>query len=210
MQIQISYDFTNLSKAIEIAKKTASFADIIEVGTPLLISEGADAVTEFRKNFPDKTIVADAKIVDRVSLTIPLLVEAGANYVTVLYGTSNAVIQKAASLAHENDAKIILDLIDPDTMGQGARDAELLGVDAILFHHPHETSDTFSHMESWDIVHGNTSLPIFISGRINKSCIKQIIERGPKGVVIGSAITRSEDPSAAAKFFNKIIKEHKK
>jgi len=205
MKLQISYDLTNLSEALEIAKKTAPFADVIEVGNPLIISHGLDAIKAFRTAFPDKEIVADAKIVDRVTETIPLLSKAGANYITVLYGTSNKVIQKATSVAHEADAKILLDLIDPETMSQAAHDAESLDVDRILFHYPHESHETYSHLDEWETVKGNTDLPIFISGRIAKDQIKEIIKLKPKGIVVGEAITKASDPEKEAKYFKELI-----
>jgi 3-hexulose-6-phosphate synthase len=205
MQMQISYDFTNLSQALEIAKKTASFADIIEVGTPLILAEGVAAIKEFKALFPDKNILADAKIVDRISDTIPLFSEAESKYITVLYGTSNKVIQKAAGLAHSLNSKIVLDLIDPETMGQGARDAESLNVDHILFHYPHEAGETISHIDQWELVKGNTKLPIFVSGRIHKEQMKKILKLKPQGIVIGKAITQATDPETAAREFREII-----
>lgn len=206
MQLQISYDITNLSQALEIAKKSAEFADIIEIGTPLLLTEGIKAIEEFKSVFPDKKILADAKIVDRVSETIPLFAKAGANYVTILYGTSNQVIQKAASVAHSHNTKIVLDLIDNETMGQGARDAEGLNVDQLLFHYPHEIEEVYSHLDEWDEVRGNTELPIFVSGRISKEHLKEIIKLKPQGVVIGEAITKARDPHAAAKAFKEMMR----
>lgn len=205
MQMQISYDFTNLSQAIEIAKQTAPFADILEIGSLLMIAEGINAIKEFKANFPDKQILADVKLVDRVSEIIPLLTDAESKYITVLYGTSNKVIKKATSLARSLNAKVVLDLIDPDTMGQGALDAQSLNVDHILFHYPHEVGETFSHIEQWELVKGNTQLPIFISGRINKTNIKEIVKLKPQGVVIGHAITKAEFPEAQARYFKELI-----
>jgi len=205
MQMQISYDFTNLSQAIEIAKKTAPFADIIEIGSLLIISEGVKAIKEFKSTFPDKPILADAKIVDRVTEIIPVLSQSEAKYITVLYGTSNKVIQKASSIAHSLNSKIVLDLIDPETMGQGALEAESLNVDHLLFHYPHEVGETFSHLENWEIVRGNTKLPIFISGRVNKKNIEEIVKLKPQGVVVGEAITKAEDPEAQAMSFRELI-----
>lgn len=205
MKLQISYDFINLSHALEIAKKTAPFADILEVGTPLIISEGIKAIESFSDEFPKKTIVADAKLVDRVSEVIPVLAKAGANIITVLYGTSNKVIQKAASVAHAHDAKILLDLIDAETMAQAARDAESLHVDEVLFHYPHEVSDLYTNLEQWETVDGNTELPIFVSGRITKEHIKKIIQLKPKGIIIGEAITRAKDPAKEAQYFKDLL-----
>ena len=205
MKLQISYDFTKLSQALEIAKKTALYADIIEIGTPLIITEGIKAIETFKENFPNKSILADVKIVDRVTEIIPILAKAGANYITVLYGTSNKVIQKAGSVAHANDAKLVLDLIDAETMGQAARDAESLNVDHVLFHYPHEITELYSHLDDWEIVKGNTDLPVFVSGRISKEHFKKIIQLKPKGVIIGEAITKAKDPEQEAKYFKEAL-----
>jgi 3-keto-L-gulonate-6-phosphate decarboxylase len=205
MQMQISYDFTNLSQALEIAKKTAPLADIIEVGSQLIIAEGINAIKEFKSTFPNKPIFADVKIVDRVSEIIPFLAKAETKYISVLYGTSNKVIKKASATAHSVNAKIVLDLIDPDTMGQGALDAESLNVDHILFHYPHETGETSSHIEEWETVRGNTKLPIFIAGRVNRTNIDMILKLKPQGIVIGEAITKADNPEAEARYFRNLI-----
>jgi len=205
MQLQISYDFTNLSKALDVAEKTAQFADILEIGTPLLLVEGINAIESFKAAFPEKAILADAKIVDRVTETIPILAKAGATYITVLYGTSNKVIQKAVSIAHEHRAKIVLDLIDAETMGQAARDAETLNVDHILFHYPHEMDELYSHLDQWESVRGNTSLPIFVSGRISKERLAEITKLKPQGIVVGEAITMAVNPKKAAEEFKNSI-----
>jgi len=207
MKLQISYDFTNLSQALEIAKKTANFADIIEIGTPLLFAEGIKAVEAFTQAFPDKEILADTKIVDRVSDVIPLMAKTGIKDLTVLYGTNNKVIQKASSLAHENGIQVVLDLLDAETMGQAAHDAESLNVDRILFHYPHETSEFYTNIDQWEIVRGNTKLPIFVSGRISKEHIPEILKLKPQGIVIGEAITKDKDPEAAARHFHELVKK---
>jgi 3-hexulose-6-phosphate synthase len=205
MKLQISYDFTNLSQALEIAKKTAPFADILEIGTPLILIEGLAAITEFKKAFPDKQILADAKVVDRVSDIIPPLAKAGASYITFLYGTSNKVIQKATSIAHQNKTKIVLDLIDPETMGQAARDAQALGIDLILFHYPHEANEGFDLESDWEMVRGNTDLPIFVAARSAKD-INDIIKLKPQGIVVGKKITCADNPEEAAKRYSELVK----
>ena len=206
MKLQISYDFTNLSQALEIAKTTAPFADIVEIGTPLILAEGFNAIVEFKKAFPDKQILADAKIVDRVSDVIPPIAKAGASHITFLYGTSNKVIQKATSIAHKNKTKIVLDLIDPETMGQAARDAQAMNVDLILFHYPHEINDTYDLEADWEMVRGNTDLPIFIASRSAKD-INDIIKLKPQGIVVGKEITQASNPEEKAKYYSELLKK---
>lgn len=205
MKLQISYDFTNLPEALEIAKKTAQFADILEVGTQLLLAQGIKAVVEFEKVFPQKEILADAKIVDRVDEIIPLLAKAGAKHITILSGTSNRIIQHASNIAHKLSVQIVLDLLDTNTIGQSAHDAKTLEIDTILFHSPHDIEPTVEHLEDWEIVRENTDLPIFISGQVNKENVSAILKLKAQGIIVGEAITQAADPAKEAEFFKNLI-----
>jgi|SaaInlLV_10m_DNA_2_1039722.scaffolds.fasta_scaffold00141_30 3-hexulose-6-phosphate synthase len=202
MKLQISYDFTDLSTALEVAKKTAPFANILEIGTPLLYAHGLDAIKEFKKEFPNKKIFADTKLVDRVGEIIPLVSSAGADYISVLAGTSNKVIQKVTSIAHHHNLKTVLDLIDTITPNQSARNAKDLDIDVLFFHPPYDDGDkTVETLDEWENIRGNTTLPIFVSGKINKETIEKVLILKPDGIIIGEAITKASDPAEAAKFF---------
>ncbi len=192
MKLQISFELTNLSDALDLAKKTHQYADIIEVGTLLIYKEGVKAVEAFRKEFPDKEILADIKICDRPKDAVKMFVEAGANIITVLAGTSTENIHNAVQTAHSLNAKIALDLMDSYSAGQSAIDAENLGVDLLIFI---RTKDPDASMiEDWSQLKANTKLPIFIAGHINKNNIKSVIDLNPSGIAIGKAIISSSDP----------------
>lgn len=205
MKLQISYDIINLSDAMTIAKKTYQFADILEIGTLLLYKEGVKAIEEFRKEFPDKEILVNAKISDRAEEAVTIFTKAGANIISVLAGTKNKTIHKAAQTAHSQKAKIILDLMDAYSLGQSAMDADKLGVDMILFPRSHDVAPETTVLDQLDSVKGNTKLPVLISGRINRNNVHQILNLKPNGIVIGSAITKSDDPEKEAEYFKSLL-----
>ncbi|HBS47669.1 TPA: hypothetical protein DEO28_04895 [Candidatus Dependentiae bacterium] len=205
MKLQITYDFTNLQDALDIAQKTAPHADILEVGTLLLYKEGIKAVEEFKKLFPKKEILVDAKISDRAEEAVKIFTKAGATIITVLAGTQNKTIYKATQIAHENDAKIALDLMDAYSMGQSAMDAAKLGVDYILFNRSHDVETETSIIDQWESIKENTNIPVLISGKINNSNIQNILSLKPYGIVIGTAITKSEYPEKEAEFFKSLL-----
>ena len=63
--LQIALDFMNLDRAMEIARESVKGGvDWLEVGTPLIKSEGMNAVRTLRKAFPEHKIIADMKIMD--------------------------------------------------------------------------------------------------------------------------------------------------
>jgi 3-hexulose-6-phosphate synthase len=202
MKLQIAFDMTDLDKAISIAAAVASYASIIEIGSLLLLKHGVQSITAFRQAFPEKTLLADAKIVDRGKHVVNMLVQAGADWVTVMAGTSKDVIHSVSSTAHELNKSVMLDLIDACSLGQSALEAKSLGINALLFHQPYEhKEEPLAIADKWEMVRGNTKLPIFISGKITKESIEKIKQLNPDGLVLGRIITDAQDPVKEAQFF---------
>jgi len=201
MKIQISFDLTDLDKAIDIAKQVAPYADSLEVGSLLLYKNGIVALERFRETFPETVILADAKIVDRGKPAVELLAKAGADWITVMAGTSKNVIHSVATTAHDLGKKVMLDLLDSYSLGQSALDAQSMGVDALLLHKPHDDDDGLKFLDTWEMVKGNSSLPIYVAGKITRDMVDKIKSINPHGVVISKTITQAEDPAQEAQFF---------
>lgn len=202
MKLQISFDLTDLDKAIAIATQVAPYVSILEVGSLLLYKYGITAVEQFSKAFPDKTILVDSKILDRASEAVTLLAHAGADWITVMSGTSSQVIHAACTTAHDLNCKIMLDLLDASSLGQSALEAKSFGADALLFHKPHDDEASLMFLDKWDIVRGNTTLPIFVSGKITRTIIDKILEIKPDGIIIGKSIIDASDPLEEVKFYH--------
>ena len=201
MKLQISFDLIDLKKSLKIAQKVAEFADILEVGSILIYRYGIEAVKEFCKAFPNSTILADTKIVDHGREIVNLLEKNGPKWITIMAGANKKIIQSACSAAHDANKKSVLDLLTTDFIGQSAMEAKILGVDSILFHKVYTQDSALTFKDKWEMVKGNTSLPIFISAQIDENNIDNIIEFRPSGIVVGKAITVSDNPKKSAQFF---------
>jgi len=206
MKLQISFDLPDLQKAISIAKQIKEYCDIIEIGTILIHKYGVKAVETFSKEFPDKDIMADTKIIDRGKDITSLYSHTGIKWLTVMAGTSNNVIHRVCSEAEKHKINVMLDIVDSEAPGQSALEAKNLGVDAILFHQAYDAKDSLLFMDSLDMVQGNTDLPIFISAKINRENIDKVIETKPYGIIVGKSITQAEDPAQEAKFYYNLCK----
>lgn len=204
MKLQISFDLTDLQKALDIAAQVAPYTSIIEIGSLLLYKYGTQSVEAFRKQFPNAILLVDAKISDRAKEAVTTLAQAGADWITVMAGTTQNVIHAACTTAHELNKKIMLDLLDASSLGQSALEAKGLGVDALLFHSPHDEEASLIFLDKWDIVRGNTTLPIFISGKISRTIIDKILSIKPDGIIIGKSIIDSENPAEEAEFYHRI------
>jgi 3-hexulose-6-phosphate synthase len=205
MKLQISFDIIDLDKAIEIASDVAQYADIIEIGTILIYHHGTTAIKRFREAFPEKVILADTKIVDRGKEVTELFAQAGADWITVMAGTSPNVIHATTTAAHSTNIKVMLDLIDSSSIGQSALEAKNLGVDALLFHQPYSEQDSLMFLDKWDMIKGNTTLPIFISAKINRDNVDKIVAIKPDAIIVGLSITSADDSAAEAHYFAELV-----
>lgn len=204
MKLQISFNTTNLHHALATAQEIADYADIIELGTLLLLNNGIEAVQEFRNTFPNKPLLIDAKIVNHGKEIIALLQKHDVDWVSLMAGTDKSIIHATCSAAATSKTKIMLDLLDSGSLAQSALEAKSLGAEAIKFHHPYGNNDLFAFTEKWELVRDNSSLPVFVSAKITRENITAIARLNPYGIVIGSAIIDAENPSKEAEFFYNI------
>lgn len=206
MKLQIRYNLADLDEALTIAQQTEEFADIIEVGSLLILQNGINAVHRFKENFPHKALAIDSRISSRGEDSAKLLCESGVNTFSALAGTYHSIIQDATKVARSYNIKVILDFINSHSLGQSAIEAKTLGADAVLFHRsflPEENKEFFSQ---WQEVKANTNLPIFIKGRISKKILQELLPLKPHGFIIGSSITFSSNPRQEAREFHNLIK----
>lgn len=197
MKIQIAFDMPDLDAAMSLATTLEDRIDIIEIGSPLLYAHGRVAIETFRQAFPQKNILADMKIVDRGREAATIGLKAGASWITVLAGTSKSVIHAVSSTAHEFGKRTMLDLIDAQSPGQSALESEALGIDALLFHRPtYDEGEEISFFERWEMVRGNTNLPIFVALPPHFAQIAPYLALKPSGIVISTLVTAAPEPRA--------------
>ena len=133
--LQVALDLLELKRALQIAQESIDGgADWIEVGTPLIKSEGMSAIRSMRERFPDSVIVADMKIADTGTLEVEMAAKAGANIVCVLADADDAVIEEAVRAARQYGIRIMADLINVKDPVSHACHVESLGIDIICAH----------------------------------------------------------------------------
>lgn len=205
MKLQIAFDIPNLESCLKIAKEVEPFCDRFEIGSILLYKYGIEAIKQFRKEFPDKELLAETQIVKKGKDITILCLEAGADIVTVMAGAHKQVIHSVCAYAGSKK-RVVLDLADTLQLGEASMEAKILGIDAILFNQsPDAKSESITMLDQWDIVKGNTKLPIFITSSINRNTIQKILSLKPDGIVIGKAIVEQDNPAEEAKYFYDLI-----
>ena len=84
MKLQLALDDITLEDAIALVHRVHDYVDIIEIGTPFVIAYGMEAVRVMKKEFPEKELLADLKIMDAGDYEAEEALQAGADYVTVV------------------------------------------------------------------------------------------------------------------------------
>ncbi len=206
MKLQISFDMLDLEHALTVAREVDAFCDQFEIGTLTLVQYGIEAIQAFRKAFARKTLVADTKMIDRGEQITEIVAHAGADWVTVMGGTSRHVLYTVVQTAKQHNVNVCADMIDVAAPGQLAMDAEGLNVQSLLMHKPHDEGASLAFLDQWDLVRGNTQLPIFIAATITRANVQEILKLKPNGIIVGSSVTQAENPAQEAKYFYDLCK----
>lgn len=208
MKLQLALNLLDLQQCIDIARTTDQYTDSLQIGSSLLLKYGIRALEEIRTEFPNKEIFAETQIINHGQDISSMSIKAGANWISVMAGTSKEVIHAVASFASQKNKSVILDLFDASSIGQSAMDARKLGVQALLYHNVYnENMESNFALEEWDDLRGNSNLPIYICGNINRDNIEFIASLKPHTIVIGKTVTQAKNPAEEAEFFFKIIQQ---
>ena len=198
--LQVALDFVDIERALKAAEEAvAGGADWIEAGTPLIKSEGLNAVRALRQRFPNHVIIADMKTMDAGRAEVESAAKAGANIIDVLGAASDATVKECVEAADNYGAEIIVDLIEVGDPVDRARSAEAAGADYIAVHTAIDVQmrggDPFERLK---VVANSVDIPVAVAGGINSETVSRAVESGADIIIVGGAIIKSKDARAAA------------
>lgn len=200
-KLQIALDDIRLPDAIALLEEIADTVDIVEVGTPMMMEYGMEAVRELCRRFPQLPVLCDAKIMDAGAYEAKVALDAGASYVTVLAVTDDLTIREVADTAHRYGAKAVADMICVGDMARRIAEIEGMGVDILAVHTGVDQQAA-----------GRTPLDdlrlmrrlvrqsqVAVAGGINAQTLPQYLECKPEIIIVGGGICHAQDPRAAAR-----------
>ncbi|GAB4251944.1 MAG: bifunctional hexulose-6-phosphate synthase/ribonuclease regulator [Thermoleophilia bacterium] len=200
-KLQVALDFVDLPRALKVAEEAVlGGADWLEAGTPLIKSEGLQAVRELKNRWPHHTIVADMKTMDAGRAEVEYAAKAGAGVVGVLGAASDATIRECVEAARNYGAEIIVDMIQVDDPVARAKAAEAMGAHYVGIHvaidEQMEGKTPFATLRR---VVEAVSLPVAVAGGINSETAAEAVKAGASIVVVGGAITKATDATEATR-----------
>ncbi|MCP1663064.1 3-hexulose-6-phosphate synthase/6-phospho-3-hexuloisomerase [Methanocalculus sp. AMF5] len=205
--LQVALDIPDLSRAYAIAGETlAGGADWIEIGTPLIKSEGMHAVREIRAHHPDTPIVADMKTSDTGALEVEMAAKAGAGIVCILAESDDAVIREAVKAADLYGVQLMGDMMNVGDPVTRARELEEMGVHIINAHVGIDQQMIGKDsLELLERLTGTVSIPVAAAGGLDAARAAQAVAHGAAIVIIGGAIIRSGDVTESTRSIRSAI-----
>ena len=201
MKLQLALDDVTLLESLQITEKIQEYIDIIEIGTPLVMLEGMQAIKKVKSHFPTKEILADLKIMDSGSLLANMAFEAGADYITVLGVTDIITIQKVKKVADERDKEIVVDMIRVEDLSKKVKEMENFKINYIAVHTGADQQQIGRHpIDDMKIISENvTNAKIAVAGGINSDTLESYTLYQPDIVIVGTGITHADNPEVEAK-----------
>jgi 3-hexulose-6-phosphate synthase/6-phospho-3-hexuloisomerase len=200
--LQVALDLMHLKRALEIASEAVEGgADWIEAGTPLIKSEGADALRELKKKFPGHVIVADMKTMDVGSFEVEIAAKAGADVISVLGLADDGTVHEAVLSARQYGAKVMVDLIGTEDKVSRARRAEELGASLVCLHVgiDEQMKGGAAPAELVRSVSSAVSIPVAVAGGITSETAPALLAAGASVIIVGGNIIKAQDVTGAAR-----------
>jgi 3-hexulose-6-phosphate synthase/6-phospho-3-hexuloisomerase len=209
--LQVALDLLNAHRAVAIARDAVKGgADWLEVGTPLIKSEGMDIIRQLRDTFPKKIIVADMKTMDTGALETEMAAKAGADIICILAASDESTISDAVTSARKYGVKLMVDLIGVNEKVKQAKKLEQLGVDYLCIHVGiDEQMRGKKPLEMLSALVKHTNLPVAVAGGLNSETVAKVLNAGARIIIVGGAITKAKNVTEATKLIKKAMIEKK-
>jgi len=211
-KIQLAMDPLQFNHALELARLTSPYVDIIEAGTPLIKSVGIQIVKELRAAYPGKIILADLKSSDVGAYEANMAFEAGADVVTTQGITTLATIIEVQREADKWKRRAEVDMTGVKDVVARAREVQAQGVSLVLYHR--SIDEELTQGALWDECAVNTvrtlcdlGLDVAIAGGVNLDVLPLLKGVPLYGIVIGRGITAQPDPAGTARLVSECVKE---
>ena len=212
MKLQLTLDSPSVEDCLDLVLATRDSVDIVEVGYPLLVEEGLSLVRHVKHAFPDKTVLADAKIFHSGGYVSEKCFEYGADVVSVMGLASDETFRAVLGVAQQHAGHVVGDLAGIEGYAARALELETLGVRSVVvpsglgadgaelsevsdlgeagnaapLEALHELSEQLSHVM------------VAVVGHIGMDTIDRVVEAEPDIVLVGRAIVSASDPRGAA------------
>ncbi len=199
--LQVALDLLELRRAIEIAGEAIEGgADWLEAGTPLIKSEGMNAIRELKKRYRGHKILADMKTIDTGAVEVEMAAKSGADVVIILALSDDDTIAEAIRAARKYGCEVMVDLINVPNPVERAKEVEEMGVDYVNVHVGiDQQMKGLDPLQILGDVARNVSIPVAAAGGLDADRAAACVAMGASIIIVGSNIVKSRNVAESAR-----------
>lgn len=162
--VQIALDYATIAEALSMAEiGIEAGVDWLEIGTPLIISQGLSPIGEMVRAFPGRPVLADYKTMDSGGKNVHRTKAQGGHLMTVCANAPDETIRSAISASKETGVWVVADTIGVKHQAARAKQCADWGVQMIYLHYgaDQRAADGSQDSTQWlDEVLGTVSVPV--------------------------------------------------
>lgn len=207
VNLQLALDRLSWDECMDRMKETENDVDWIEIGTGVIKEYGMAIVREAKQRFPDHTVVADMKTCDAGQHEARQAFEAGADITTVMAFSEDRAIHDTLKVAGEYGKRVMVDLLSVQRRDR-ISELERMGVDLVNLHFGKDMQQEGSFRTDLFSLVADTKADVAVAGGIDVALLPEILQRNPETIIVGSAITRSENPRQTAAEMKGMMRDH--
>jgi 3-hexulose-6-phosphate synthase len=208
--IQIALDYATIDEALAMAKiGVEAGVDWLEIGTPLIVSEGVAPIGKMVRAFPDYPVLADYKTMDSGWKNVERTATQGGHVMTVCAGSPDETVRSAIAESKKSGVWVVADTIGVRDQAARARQCAEWGVHMIYLHYgaDQRKADATRDSTQWlEEVQRAVSIPIGV-GCFDVKDASRAAARGAELIAIGHPVISAVDPAAELRRFVREVKD---
>ena len=195
--IQIALDYATIEEALAMAKiGVEAGVDWLEIGTPLIVSQGVAPIGKMVRAFPDYPVLADYKTMDSGWKNVQRTADQGGHVMTVCANSPDETVKSAIAESKNNQVWVVADTIGVKNQAARSKQCADWGVHMIYLHYgaDQRKHDASQDSTQWlEEVQRAVSIPIGV-GCFDAADGVRASQMGAELIAIGHPVISAADP----------------
>ena len=195
--VQIALDYATIEEAIAMAKiGIAAGVDWLEIGTPLIVSQGVAPIGKMVRAFPEFPVLADYKTMDSGWKNVQRTAEQGGHVMTVCANAPDETVKSAIAESKTTGVWVVADTIGVKNQAARAQQCAEWGAHMIYLHYgaDQRKADASRDSTQWlEEVQRAVSIPIGV-GCFGVEDGVRAAQGGAELLAIGHPLITASDP----------------
>jgi len=204
-KLQVALDLFTAQAALDVLDEVGEYVDVIELGTPLVIAEGASFISQVKEKYPDKIVFADIKIIDGGNVVPRVVFDAGADMVSVLAVGDDSTVRGAIECAREYGKLVLVDMCSVPDIARRGMEVDKMAPDYVCVHVGYDIQETgVDPIEELRKLQGVQSAKA-IAGGIQLSNFAEAVNSPADLIIVGGGLYNQKNMREIAQKMHEII-----